>query len=551
VVPPPWVCCRSSCRPPTSATSRNRHRRNNTATTNWKVARWIGIAALGVLITLTIIAGVGSRTSKLRQLVIDTLAERLDSEVQLEAFSVDFFPAVNVRGAGLVVKLRGHDDVPPLFKIKSFEIAGGMLGLLSRPRRFRAITLDGLEISIPPGGADFAAHYDRGADRDAGDRRSSSPIRIDRLESADAVLRLIPRRAGKQPREFLIHRLVMEGVGATERMPFEAQLTNPLPRGIVIVTDGIFGPWGRETPSATPVAGKYVFNDADLSTIKGIAGILTSTGEFRGPLGRIEVKGETKTPDFRLNVAGNAMPLSTTFEAVVDGTDGDTYLNVVNAVLGQTKIAATGVVAGTPGVKGRTIQIKAKIADGRIEDLLRLSVKGGDPLLTGKVALQTELVIPPGHVDVVEKMRLKGSFDLSSAQFTSPTVRTKLGEMSARATGNPGDEPSRVVTDLEGRFTLAGAVLSLAALKFQIPGATVQLDGTYGLRSEALEFDGTLRMQASISEAVGGGAKSVFLKIVDPFFRKKGAGTVLPIRVRGTREQPKVGLDVVKALTPK
>ena len=93
--------------------------------------------------------------------------------------------------------------------------------------------------------------------------------------------------------------------------------------------------------------------------------------------------------------------------------------------------------------------------------------------------------------------------------------------------------------------------LSLAALKFRIPGAAVHLDGTYGLRSEVLEFDGTLRMQATISEAAGGGMRSVLLKIVDPFFKKKGAGTVLPIKVRGTREHPKFGLDVVKALTPK
>ena len=74
----------------------------------------------------------------------------------------------------------------------------------------------------------------------------------------------------------------------------------------------------------------------------------------------------------------------------------------------------------------------------------------------------------------------------------------------------------------KGRFTLAAGVLSLSALKFQIPGAAVQLDGTYGLRSEALEFDGTLRMQATISQAAGGGAKSVFLKIVDPLFKKEG-----------------------------
>jgi hypothetical protein len=482
--------------------------------------------------------------------VIETLAERLDSEVRLDAFSVDFFPSVEVRGEGLVVRLRGHDDQPPLLKIKSFKITGGMFGLLSRPRTFRAITLDGLEITIPPGGTDFRDHYGRAASPEPADQPSSSPIRIDRLETVDAVLRLIPRRAGKEPREFLIHRLTMTEVGVSQRMPFEAQLTNPLPRG-VITTTGRFGPWGRDEPDATLIEGKYVFNDADLSTIKGIGGILTSAGEFRGPLGRIDVKGETKTPDFRLEVAGNPMPLSTTFEAVVDGTDGDTYLNKINAVLGKTPIVASGIVAGTPGVKGRTIQIKAKIAEGRIEDLLELSAKGTEPLMTGKVALHTELLLPPGPVDVVEKLRLKGNFDVSAARFTSLEVREKLGAMSARASGDPEDTPSRVASELEGRFTLTGGILTLAALKFQIPGAAVHLDGTYGLRSEALEFDGMLRMQATISQAAGGGVKSVFLRIVDPFFKKKGAGAVLPIKVRGTREDPQIGLDVVKALTPK
>ena len=500
--------------------------------------------------TLAIIAAAGSRTSILRRLVIETLAERLDSEVKLDAFSVDLFPTVDVRGEGLVVQLRGHADVPPLLKIRGFVIKGGLFGLVGRPRRFSRITLDGLEINIPPGGPDFAEHYNRAAGPQSSDPRSSSPIQIEHLESIDGLLRLIPKRAGKQPREFLIHRLTMRGIGVTERLPFKAELTNPLPRG-VISTEGRFGPWNRDVPGATPIEGQYGFQDADLSTIKGIGGILTSTGEFHGPLGRIEVKGETRTPDFRLDVAGNAMPLSTTFQAVVDGTDGDTYLQAVNARLAGTPIAASGVIAGTPGVKGRTVQVSANIADGRIEDLLRLSVKGKEPLLTGNVSLQSDFTLPPGPDDVVERMRLKGSVDLSSAQFTSGAVRAKLGEMSARASGKPGDVPSRVISDLEGRFTLARGVLSLAGLKFQIPGAAVQLDGTYGLRSEALDFSGTLRMQATISEAAGGGAMSVFLKVVDPLFKKKGAGTVLPIRVRGTREQPKFGVDVVKALTPR
>jgi hypothetical protein len=533
------------------ATSHNRPRRSNTPTTRgWRIIRWVSAAAGAALVAVAIVAATGSRTSTLRRLVIDTLADRLDSEVQLQAFSVDLFPTVTVRGEGLSVRLRGHDDVPPLLKMRSFAIKGGLFGLLSRPRKFQHISLDGLEINIPPGGPDFSEHYGRAANPEAPDQPSSSPIHIERLEASDAVLRLIPKRAGKEPREFLIHRLHMEGVGIERRMPFRAELTNPIPRG-EIETEGRFGPWSRESPGATPLEGKYSFTNVDLSTIKGIGGTLTSTGGFRGALGRIEVKGETRTPDFHLEVAGNRLPLTTTFDALVDGTDGDTYLKAVNAQLGRTPIATNGAITGTPGVKGRTVQLNVKIADGRIDDLLLLAVKSREPMLSGRLALHTDFLLPPGTANVVDRLRLNGQFDVLSGQFRDPKVQSKLGAMSARASGEPGASPERMASEFEGRFKLADGTLSLAALQFRIPGAAVHLDGTYGLRSEALEFDGTLRMQATISEAAGGGMRSVLLKVVDPFFKKKGAGTVLPIKVRGTREHPKVGLDVMKALMPK
>ena len=117
------------------ATSRSRPRRSNTITPRgWRIVRWVTAAAGAALVALAIVAAAGSRTSTLRRLVIDTLAERLDSEVELQVFSVDLFPTVTVRGGGLSVRLRGHDDVPPLFKIRSFAIKGGLFGLLSRPR---------------------------------------------------------------------------------------------------------------------------------------------------------------------------------------------------------------------------------------------------------------------------------------------------------------------------------------------------------------------------------------------------------------------------------
>ena len=124
--------------------------------------------------------------------------------------------------------------------------------------------------------------------------------------------------------------------------------------------------------------------------------------------------------------------------------------------------------------------------------------------------------------------------------------------MSERARGmKPEEHADNVASNFRAKFRLERRQLTLQEGSFGIPGATVQMAGTYGLETESLEFDGTLRMQATISEAAGGGVKGFFLKAVDPLFRKPGAGTELPIRVRGHRSEPKFGLDVGKALTPK
>src|SRR5205085_4324570 len=129
--------------------------------------------------------------------------------------------------------------------------------------------------------------------------------------------------------------------------------------------------------------------------------ILSSKGTFDGELDRIAVNGETRTPDFRLDVAGNPVPLDTTFAAVVDGTDGDTYLNEVSATLLHTAIAAKGAVVGADGVKGKSVQVKVTIASGRIEDVLKLAVKGDRPLMSGKLALHANLDLPAGKADVL------------------------------------------------------------------------------------------------------------------------------------------------------
>jgi hypothetical protein len=541
-----------------------------------KVALWIVAGVVGTLVVLTIVAAAGSRTERLRKLVVATLEDRLDSNVELDSFSVDLFPAVTVHGAGLRIRLRQITDpsIPPLIAIDSFTVHCGIIDLLRRPRRFKHVSLEKLVINIPPGGIKGERRDDdqpnsrreastappsAGAppappppsNRGRKDSRTESPIVVDELIADGALLRIIPRRADKEPKEFAIQALTMRTLGIGEQMPFKATLTNPIPKGL-IETNGTFGPWQKEDPGATPLGGKYSFQKADLGTIKGIGGILNSTGTFDGELGRIGVKGTTQTPDFHVDTSKQPVALETTFEAVVDGTNGDTFLTGVTAKFLQTTVFAKGAVTGTKGVKGRTTSLDVAIKDGRIEDLLRLAVKGEKPLMVGRVALHTGFKLPPGERDVMEKLMLDGAFDVGAAQFTNPGVQDKLSGMSQRARGlDPNQKDGDVVSDLSGTFKLRNGSLSFTDLAFALPGAKVQLHGSFGLRSEAIDFAGTLRMDATISEAAGGGVKGFFLKAIDPLFKKKGAGALIPIRVGGTKDKPEFGLDVGRVFKSK
>jgi hypothetical protein len=80
-------------------------------------------------------------------------------------------------------------------------------------------------------------------------------------------------------------------------------------------------------------------------------------------------------------------------------------------------------------------------------------------------------------------------------------------------------------------------------LSFSVPGAVIKLNGTYKLRGEDLDFTGELRMEAKLSQLVSG-KKSFFLKAIDPFFSKGGAGTLIPITITGTRDNPTLEFSI-------
>ena len=68
------------------------------------------------------------------------------------------------------------------------------------------------------------------------------------------------------------------------------------------------------------------------------------------------------------------------------------------------------------------------------------------------------------------------------------------------------------------------------------------MSGRYNLAPETLDFSGTVLMDAKISQTTTG-FKSLLLKLADPFFKRAGGGSAIPIKISGRRSDPDIGLD--------
>src|SRR5262245_1048376 len=122
----------------------------NAARRHLKLIRWmVGIAA-GALVGLWIAVAAVSRAPMLRQALVDTLSQRLDAHVELQAFEVKTFPTFRIHGDGLKLHLKNQQNPSPFIEVRHFEVSGGLLGLLHRQKRFRSVELEGLRITIPP-----------------------------------------------------------------------------------------------------------------------------------------------------------------------------------------------------------------------------------------------------------------------------------------------------------------------------------------------------------------------------------------------------------------
>jgi hypothetical protein len=490
---------------------------------------------VGLLAGLIVFVSIKLRNidDRVREWVVAQLQEKFHSDVELGDLHVRVLPDLGVVGEELTLRINNRKDLPPMFHVAKFSFNLGWTGILNAPHHISGIYVENMTITIPPRGEK--------RDKPPAPKKKFPDVTVDEIVINDTDLVIMPKKAGKVPLDFDIHDLVLKSVGPDKPFDFHGNLTNAKPQG-EIATVGAFGPWNADEPGDTAVNGSYKFTDADLGPFPGIAGTLSSTGDYKGQLNEIQVEGKTDTPNFSLDPVGHPVPLHTEFSATVDGTDGDTYLHPVKATLGKSVIVCEGSVVHVPD-QGHLIQLNVDAPNAHIEDMLALAINSDKPFMTGPAKIKAKLTLPPGKLKVLQKMILDGKVTIANANWSDPKVRDKLESLSRHAEGKPSDEDAgSSVANLMGDFKLAKAIINFRSLTFSVPGANLDLVGTYDIGEGDLDFKGHLRLQAKLSQTVTG-KKSFFLKAVDPFFSKEGAGTLLPITITGKRDAPTLGVS--------
>ncbi len=522
--------------------------------------RWLRAIGLSLALTLFVFFAAAEYVARhlgplLRSSVVATLSGRFHAPVELgslQASVVKGWGGIEVEGSGL--RVLGPASFPvdsgqPLLSLRRFRFRASLTALLHRHLDLAWVSIDGLNLHLPrhrePGGAGSPP----------GLAAPKPPIRITlhSIECRNATLSFAPSGPGKAPLILRIQNLKLTVPEASAGGPgrallYDAQIINPKPVGDIHAI-GHFGPWNHTDPRSTPVDGHYTFRNVDLSSIRGIAGTLFSEGDFNGRLDQIEVNGVARTPDFRLDVSSHPLPLSTTFHAYVNATDGDTTLSSVQAVLQHSHFTAQGSIMNIHG-KGHDIHLVAHMPNGRIEDVLRLTARSAQPAMVGTVTLGARIQIPRGSERVIQRLEAEGTMNLHERRFTNAKLQDRIDSLSLRAQGEPreaaaaqaGNGQPQAASQMAVEFSFDQGMLVVPSLNYVVPGGTAQLHGAYFLNAGAFQFVGFVRTQAKASQMVTGW-KSVLLLSLNSVFKAPGAGLQLPVSISGEHNTVRFGLD--------
>jgi hypothetical protein len=474
-----------------------------------------------------------------QQAVTKALQDRFARTVQIRSFRKTYFPPGCV-AEGVSFQHRQRKDLPPLITVQTLIIRGSYNGLLRIHPRLDEVEVKGLHVLIPPPGP-------------SGQPSSVMPlttsttgasITIGEIKTDGALLEFMPRQPGQEPFKLQVQRLTLDEVGEGGVIPYHAALLNTEPPG-EIQSEGKVGPWNENDPGSTPVTGSFTYEHANLSVFEGISGTLSSRGKFSGTISHIDTNGEIDVPDFRVSGSSHPVHMNSKFEAVVDGTNGDTYLQNVDSHFQRTTVTSKGSVAGHAGQHGKTVRLELAVKEGRIEDLLFLFTEESPPSMTGSINLRATVQVPPGPPGFLRKLDLAGSCAMGRERFTSPNVQQPVNALTQSAAGEnkkqQAEDPETVLSQLSGQVLVKNGVATLSNVSFSAPGTRAQIQGTYNLLDRKVDLHGTLYTNGKLDDTTSG-FKALVLKAVGPLLKQKSV-TVVPFAITGTSSHPSFALD--------
>lgn len=485
--------------------------------------------AIGGIIVAALLAVdgviVGTQWPFSRRAAALALERASGSQVTLGHFNPAFFPRPGYVAENASFQ---RNSAPPLATIRVIRCMTSWPMLLTLTHRVEHMQLEGVQVHIPA--------------------RVPPPIHfgnpmiettVTELVADGTTLDVAPRENGGPGLRFELPHLKVTNLAKDKALRFQTVLQNPKPSA-TIVASGAFGPLKASDPKQTPLSGSFRITRANLDEGGSIAGLLTARGEFRGVLGRVDVNGKAEAPNFEVKSSHHPVDLKANYRAVVNGADGDVSVQALTATWMHIALTAHGDISGQRGESGKTIALYFEASHAPVQDLFHVFVSSDPSPVEGPVMFHAHVVLPPGKQKFLRRVRLDGAFHIDHASFGHPNSQEKVDELSARTRRTRDDspkDPQKVTADLSGDVRLRNGTAEFSNSSFDVPGATARLSGSYDLISEAVDLNGKLAMQASLSHAAGG-MKSVFLLPLDPFFKTRDAGAVVSVHVGGTYAHP-------------
>jgi hypothetical protein len=502
-----------------------------------------GLIGCGVLALLVLSVGfyfVSTYWPYRYRMVEPTLETIFASQIKIDHYHRTYWPYPGFVANGLTLRRNSAQDLPPVGSVNRVRVVGSWMDLLLLRRRIEAVYADGLQVVIPPVGSQ--ANKEDFPPGSSNDFEGPSTV-IGRFVVDGALLDILRTNGSRY--SFPIKRLVMTNLQKNVAAGYTVEMETPNANGHILAS-GSFGPVIGGKLERTSVTGKFTYDDVKLDGISDLHGMLTSTGSFRGNLAGIEAEAESSVANFSVG-RGRGVTLSGSSSGAVDALNGDIQLHSVDLVLGKTAVHGVGQLIGGPKVT----DLDVSIAKGRVQDVMQPFMKANPPVV-GPVRLHAHAhIAAAGNGEkFLDRLTMKGVFEIPSERLTSSATEKSLSAFSERARGTSGDDASSVgeeqdvVSSLVGAVTITKGVAHASQLVFEVPGASIEANGSFDLRKEKVDMLGDLRMQMDLSH-VTTGFKSFLLKPLAPFFRKKKAGAVVPIRITGGPGSYKVGQNIV------